>query len=57
MMHAHRNPAPPPTAPVPESPQVPGFDEHDAGRGHRDNPNVEGGPARTDPSPVDTEGT
>lgn len=46
-----------PSPPVPVPAQVPGFDERDAGRGHRDNADVEGGPDRGRPLPVDTEGS
>ena len=46
---------PPPAEPGPA--QVPGFDERDAQRGHRDNADIEGGPGRGRPTPVDTEGT
>ncbi len=68
--HRVRSDQPPPARPAPPdgatdgtaSPdagpeQVPGFDERDADRGHRANIDVEGGPARPDTAPVDTEGT
>lgn len=65
MTNAHREPPPAnpahhddaqdgPAQPDANPPQVPGFDERNADRGHGDNTNVEGGPPRPDAGPVDT---